>query len=189
MFLIIIAFILHIYATYTVHARIKHNGGRFRKPLNDVIHNNTPNFSSHAYVIDPITLIFIIPLITKCNINIIKHFLNILAIIIILRSIALLTTDIPRSDITCNPYSIGIYNIFFGHCYDKIFSGHTAFTLLCVLVSYKYKLTNTSILILLSFLQIIHALSLIVTRGHYTIDVLLSYYIVIPLYFCIVDFF
>ena len=94
-------------------------------------------------------------------------------------------TDMPSSDKECDPHNISIYNVIFGHCSDKIFSGHTAFTLLIVLVAYNFNLLDNNKLLILGIFQLIYAFLIIITRAHYSVDVLLSYYIVIPLYLCI----
>jgi len=94
-------------------------------------------------------------------------------------------TDIPSSDKECDPNNISIYNIIFGHCSDKIFSNHTAFTLLALLVIYEFNLLNMGQLLILGLFQILYALLIIITRAHYSVDVLLSYYIVVPLYYLI----
>lgn len=185
MILLIIAILIHIYATYTTYERVKLNGTRYRRPLYDLIHDNTPNLSKYSRLVDVLLVIFILPYILNYNLHYVTHFINVFSIIIILRSFALLMTDIPTSDVSCDPRKISIYNLFFGHCSDKIFSGHTSFTLLAVLVAYNFNLLNNVQLLLLAIVQVLYALLIIMTRCHYSVDVLLSYYIVIPLYYCI----
>lgn len=190
MLIIFIAILIHIYATYITHSRIKNNNNFFRKPLYDIVHSNTESLNKYSQYIDLLLLPFILIIFKKYSdgsnkINILYHFVYCFSFIIILRSLALLVTDMPRSDITCNPHNITWYNLLFGHCYDKIFSGHTSFTLLLLLVSYNYKIFDNYEMVFLSIAQMIYAFGIIITRNHYTIDVLLSYYIVIPLYFLI----
>ena len=185
MILIIVAILFHLYVTNITYNRIISNGTHYRRPLNDIIHSNTHDLSKYSNQIDKLLLIFVIPFIINYKKEPIIHFMNIFSIIIILRSTALLMTDIPTSDKTCDPHNFTTYNLFFGHCSDKIFSGHTSFTLLTVLVMYKFKIVSNSTLILFALLQIIYSLIIILTRCHYSVDVLLCYYIIIPLYYCI----
>ena len=74
-----------------------------------------------------------------------------------------------------NKYSF--MNYIIGHCNDKIFSGHTSVSMILLYLAYRYNLVNNFILYLLIFIQILIALMLIITKGHYTIDVLISYFI------------
>ena len=43
----------------------------------------------------------------------------------------------PKSDPKCEDNNLSKY--IFGHCYDKIYSGHTAFTLMAIIIAYKFK--------------------------------------------------
>jgi hypothetical protein len=64
-----------------------------------------------------------------------------------------------------------------GHCIDKIFSGHTSASLLLVFLYNKYNIITSNLIYVLLFIQILLALSLILTKEHYTIDVILGYLI------------
>ena len=185
MIILIIAILIHIYTTFLTHKRVKHNGTIHRRPLYDIIHTHTPNLNKYSIYLDLLIFIFVVPFITNYNSKAIINFINIFSIIIILRSFAILMTDIPSSDKECDPNNISIYNIIFGHCSDKIFSNHTAFTLLALLVIYEFNLLNMGQLLMLGLFQILYALLIIITRAHYSVDVLLSYYIVVPLYYLI----
>lgn len=182
--LFIIALLIHIYTTYLTHKRIKINKYYARKPLYDIIHNNTNEYSNYSNLVDIATLIFIFPIFKSLkndNFEPISYFISIFSILMILRSFALLATDIPSCDKNCNPHNLTLYNIFFGHCHDKLFSGHNAITILSIITAYKFKLITIQQLTLLIILQLIYAYSIIITRSHYTVDVLLSYYITIPI--------
>ncbi len=185
MILLIIALLIHLYITYLTHKRVKENGTVKRRPLNDLIHTHTPNLNKYSILMDVLLFIFVVPFLINFKIAAIKQFINIFSIIIILRSFAILITDIPSSDKECDPHNITIYNLIFGHCSDKIFSNHTAFTILAILVIYNFNILNNNHTLILGIFQILYALGIILTRCHYSVDVLLSYYIVIPLYYCL----
>ena len=188
-FLSMIALIIHVVTIYITHNRIKRNKQQFRKPLYDVIHHNTNNYSHLSKIIDFSSLIFLIPFIKSYKeqqcIEVSLYFACAFSIVIILRSFALLATDMPSCDVECNPHNLDIYNVFFGHCHDKLFSGHSSFTLLACLIAYKYNYLSTNQFTGMFLLQMLYAFSIIITRGHYTVDVLLSYYIVIPLFYAL----
>jgi hypothetical protein len=180
-----IALIIHCSVAYITHLRIKKNKGYLRKPLADIIHNNTNDYSKYSYIVDYAALIFVLPLLKSYSNNectaVLSRFISVFSVLVIMRSFALLVTDMPPSDPTCNPHNLDIYNILFGHCHDKLFSGHTTFTLLCILIAYQYGYMHTSELTIMLLFQIMYAFMVIITRSHYTVDVLLSYYITVPI--------
>jgi len=186
MILPVIALLIHCYVTYITLRRINVNGTHLKEPLYDIIHSLEFNLNDYKNIIDIVGLLFIIPLVfNNSKKKTLIYFINIFSIIAILRSFALLATDVPKSDTTCDMKEISFSVLFNGHCNDKIFSNHTSFTLLAVLIAYKFDIISQSSFILLLILQIIYAGCIVLARNHYSVDVLLSYYIVLPLYYCI----
>ena len=59
--------------------------------------------------------------------------------------------------------------------------------LICVLISITENLVNITNKFILAFLGVLYSILILLTRQHYTIDVLLSYMIIVPLYFCLKD--
>ena len=76
-----------------------------------------------------------------------------------------------------------LLNYLIGHNYDKIFSGHTGVMLICVLITITNNLVNKTNQIIVSILGVIYSILILLTRQHYTVDVLLSYMIVVPIYY------
>lgn len=185
MLLIIFALIIHIYVNYVTNKRIIHNKNLYRKPLYDIIHNNLSDISHFKYYTDVLAFVFFVPLIMSKNMDALKCFCKIAAIIIIIRSFALISTDIPRSDIKCNQYELNSYNLLFGHCYDKMFSGHVSLTLLAIFVANSHNIINYKQTIVYIFAQILYGLFIIMTKNHYTVDVIISYFITMPLFYCL----
>jgi hypothetical protein len=181
MLLLLFAIIFHIFVTYTTINRISLNETCNVQPLYDIIHYNTSNLSDYKYLVDLLAFVFILPLI-YCNGKCKSEFIYISTIVIILRSFTILVNDLPKSDINCKQTST-IYSYIFGHCHDKIFSGHVALTLIALLLIKKYDIFNKKITSIISILHLFYSFLIILTRGHYTMDVLLSYYIVIPLFY------
>ena len=123
------------------------------------------------------TLINIIPiiLIIYSILNLNKKFVEITSTIIImmiLRMIANRLTILPHSDEKCKGVTIQ------GGCYDKMFSGHTALTVLLCLF-YNEQSKNIYIPCILVVIQIFLLIS---TRSHYTIDVYIGLLVALLIY-------
>tara|TARA_B100000424_G_C22923106_1_gene491132 strand:- start:25 stop:645 length:621 start_codon:yes stop_codon:yes gene_type:complete len=171
-----IPFVLHIISTNFLLQNTPHEYAH-KEPLYDIIINNIPDYSKYHYLVNLIMLILIIPFIIdpklKYFISIFKYF----SIIIFLRVITTSVTILPACELNCCKMRNDLMHYIFGHCNDKIFSGHTSLSLILVYLIYKYKLVSNNLLYLFIGIQIFIALLLIITKGHYTIDVLLAYFI------------
>lgn len=189
MVLILLAIILHIYATIITHKRIEKNNYNRNNPLYDIIHDhkNTSIFMKYDKYTNLLLLLFILPFCKRSSYKPLIKLAKIFAVITIMRSFAIISTDMPRCNLKCKQDKMTIYNLIFGHCNDKIFSGHTAFTLLTILVANHYRLISNNTFKVAAFLQLIYAYSLIANKHHYTVDVLLAYYITIPLFVLLKD--
>jgi hypothetical protein len=179
--LVLFAFVFHIFVTNITAHRILSNKTCHTQPLYDIIHHHTDNLSEYKHIIDILAFIFLLPLML-CDGNCKSDFIYVSAIVVILRSITILVNDLPKSDNNCYQ-NMTIYNYVFGHCYDKVFSGHVALTLIGLLLIHKYNIFNEYVILLLCVLHLFYSFLIILTRGHYTMDVLLSYYIVIPMFY------
>jgi sphingomyelin synthase-related protein 1 len=150
------------------------------KPLYDVIISNVPDLSKYNFI--PNTLMFIlssfliIPLYIKPNYNVFISLFKYLSVIIFLRSITTSVTILPSIVNGCK-FKMDLITFLNGHCIDKIFSGHTSASLLLVFLYNKYNIITSNLIYVLLFIQILLALSLILTKEHYTIDVILGYLI------------
>lgn len=185
----ILPYIFHCVATYYQINRAKNNKSMNIKPLRDIIHEHSPDLTDFKYRnLDYLFLIFLIPYINFSSYKAIIHFLKALSIIVMLRTISSNITDMPSSNPYCKYYTNfnSIYTYTVGHCLDKIFSGHTAVTLLLVLVAKEYNLIKESNFIYWIISQIIYVyLGLICTRHHYSVDVFISYIITPLIYYSI----
>lgn len=180
----LIPYILHFITTFYQINRAKINKSMNLKPLRDIIHEHSPNLSDLKYRnLDSLFIIFLIPYFNRGSSNAIIHFFKTLSVIVLIRTISSSITDMPSSNPNCKYYTNfnSIYSYTLGHCFDKIFSGHTAATLLLILSANKYNLISDSYLIYWILIQIIYVyFGLICTRHHYSVDVFLSY-IITPL--------
>jgi len=186
-YIYIIPYIFHIlYIFYNIKlAEI--NNTKMRKPLKDIIMNNSYDLSDIDYIINPLIIIFLLPYMNMTNYIYLIDYLKIFSVIVGLRIITTTVTEIPSSNVKCTSMERGIFKYVFGHCFDKIFSGHTAATLLLILIAYNKNIVTFDKYIILQILQILYAYLLIITHSHYSVDVILSYVIVIPIFYLLKD--
>jgi hypothetical protein len=182
--LFFIPYILHVITTYYQINRAQDNKYIDINPLRDIIHDHSINLTDLKYRhLDNLFIIFLIPYLQKGNLEAITLFFKVLSIIVLIRTISSSITDLPSSNSNCKFYTNfnSIYSYTLGHCFDKIFSGHTAATLLLILCANQFNLISDSNLIYWILIQIIYVyIGLICTRHHYSVDVFLSY-IITPL--------
>ena len=173
-------YLLHILSTnYLIKKELilKNN----YRSLDDIIFNNTPNLHNYEYIVNIFILFLCLPLFYKIKI---KNFITIFkyfSISTILRTITSCSTILP-SITECrinNNNKNNISNYLIGHCNDKIFSGHTSFMIILFYVIYKNNLIKYKYLSIYGSTIFINSLFIIITRAHYTVDVILAY-IIIP---------
>jgi hypothetical protein len=143
----------------------------------DLCHTYLPNYEKYEFI-GNIYIIIILLFVFKSSkyISIIFDLIAFIIPIYFIRSILTLITVLPKSS-ECN------YNQSFafinGGCYDKIFSGHSAFLFILTLLLNKYKIINFATLIILN---IINVSIILLTRTHYTIDVIVSFLVCYIIY-------
>lgn len=186
-YIFLIPYIFHIIYVYFHIKNTTDNQTERRRPLKDIIMDNGPDLRSIKYIMNPLLIIFVIPYILKNRLDCLVDYLKIFSVIVSLRIITSTITEVPSSDPNCNTNEAGIFKYISGHCFDKIFSGHTACTLLLVLIAYDNDLITWNKYLIYQVLQIIYAFMLVFTKGHYSVDVFLSYIIVIPIYLLLKD--
>lgn len=174
----IIPFIFHILSNKFLYSMQQRKSTY--QPLYDIIISNVSDLSRYNFIPNTLTLILfsflIIPLCLKPNVNVFISLFKYLSVIIFLRSITTSVTILPSSVNGCK-FDLNFLTFLNGHCIDKIFSGHTSITLLLVFLYNKYNIITSNLIYVLLFLQILVSISLILTKEHYTIDVILGYLI------------
>lgn len=179
----LIPYILHIISTNLLTD--KFNDVKSYKPLYDVIMSNTPDLSDYEnvsnYLFFFIAIFLIIPLYIKPNNKVFISLFKYFSVLVLLRSITSYVTILPSQTSKCKN-SFGLLRYINGHCIDKIFSGHTATSLIIILMYHKYNIISKNMVYFLLGVQFLLAISLIVSRGHYTIDVVIAYLITIFVY-------
>lgn len=73
----------------------------------------------------------------------------------------------------CNDQEYTLYNVFFGHCYDKIFSGHFATMCLFFLVAHNDNQVFANVMSS-SIILSLYAIGILALRYHYTIDIIIG---------------
>ena len=155
---------MHVMVTNTVDKI-----GESRHPkIYDISHSILPEASRYENISHLFTLFTALPLAASCDLTVVQEFLGYFVLIVLLRDFTISLTILPRID-GC---LVSKGNSITGGCHDKIFSGHAAFTLLATLIMYERGIIKN--LILLIILNVVNVLFILITRGHYTIDIVVS---------------
>jgi hypothetical protein len=145
----------------------------YEKQLNenkvfDLIHEFTPDFHEYGGIVNLIPLLFLGTfLFTKGNL--IWEFAEKFLILIFLRSITIFFTILPKHENCSKRFQWSTCLV--GQCYDKIFSGHTALTVLAALLLNRGGYIPTWLGILFVGVE---TLFILLTRSHYSVDVLFA---------------
>ena len=145
------------------------------KPLHDLGHYYLPDLDNFYSVIDVILGIYILIFLYFGNYKIFREFSLLMCLIFIFRSILVISTSLPDPSGICEKKKFQI-----GYCNDLMFSGHTATVTLISLYLMNIFPNKSNILILGN---IITYLSIIASKNHYTIDVLVGLYVSTSLYY------
>jgi hypothetical protein len=137
----------------------------------DMIHSITPDLHMHEDSVNIIPFCILLSFFFIPNgLELSQQFASMFFIVCILRSLTIMTTILPKHEKCSKRFHWS--NIFQGQCYDKVFSGHTSFVFLATLIFFKAELISLPFLVLINFIE---ATAILLTRSHYTVDVLLAY--------------
>lgn len=170
-FLALVAFIF--FSNYATHQlgkwHYEHNEPNGK--VFDLLHHLTPDLSEY-YKYNDITLICVMIsfLFVPNSLSILKEFLGKFVLIMFVRALTIMSTILPKHE-TCPSQNLTWYQMIKGQCYDKVFSGHTAFVLLATLIYLRESIISFPIFLGINAVNIT---SIILTRSHYTIDVILA---------------
>jgi hypothetical protein len=126
--------------------------------------------------IPDILLVLVFAYMAIMNYNLIYQFAGLAFTLIIVRSFIIQMTVLPKNDV-CDIEKDS--SLFRGGCYDKIFSGHFGIGFLMTLLLYDNGYINTLFAILVNFLN---AVFILLNRSHYTVDIIVSIFVVIIIY-------
>ena len=103
--------------------------------------------------------------------SVIKELLPKLGILFLLRASTVVTTILPKSGKCPKDDTWDLRRMTAGGCYDKIFSGHMGAAVLLALTFVKYKIIPAWIGWVYAGVM---AVLILVTRGHYSVDLILG---------------
>jgi hypothetical protein len=144
------------------------------KKVQDVLHNILPHLSVFEYASDILSVLVVLYL-AIMNFDLVYQLGGFGITIFLLRQLIIPITILPKNE-ACN---IKDTSMFRGGCYDKIFSGHFGFTFMATLILFNNGLINHLFAILIN---LVNALFILLSRSHYTIDIIVSIFVVIIIY-------
>ena len=170
---------IHMYLNYTAQQNAmsfydnRINNNKTNPKVYDIMHKHLPYWKNNYWLNNLIGILTLIPLIYTNDINMYFDFGALLLIVNIIRDITINLTILPQNK-ECELHKRSyMFQGLLGACYDKIFSGHTAFVFLLTLLYNSYSvITNVPLLIVWN---IFNALSILIIRSHYTIDIFVSF--------------
>ncbi len=155
---------------YTYHNSLKQE---CKEPLYDILHNILPDLSKYVYIRDIVLPLFFIPLLfiksTNHKLEFIYYFIQGFMILITLKAITIFFTYQPSSNPDCNEKK------YLNHCFHQMFSGHNSLVLLLWILYIKFNVINATIITILPVL--LYSILILMTRAHYSVDIIVSYII------------
>lgn len=179
--LVVIAFIHRMSAGYVHAAGIAHYESPQTQTLRlfDALHERTPDLSHLNYSKNYLYLAFAVPLIAS-DVNkaaFLWDFVGYFSVVLLIRSATMASTVLPKNPACETPAKIDAFHgTVGGVCYDKMFSGHFAFSIVFTYLLFKHRVMQTTpanVFALVCF-NVLNAYVLIASRSHYTMDVLVS---------------
>ena len=164
---------LNLYHLETKSERFYQKKENYKK-VQDIFHDILPHIEHFEYVSDIITVsvIFYLALI---RFDLLYHLGGLIFTLTLLRQFIIQMTILPKNTV-CDIKNTSMIR---GGCYDKIFSGHFGITFLTTLVLLENGLINKFIALLVN---LVNGIFILLSRNHYTIDIIVSIFVVIIIY-------
>lgn len=144
------------------------------KPLKDVLHDFLPDLSKQVYIRDLILPFMFIPFLwIKDKWFFIEKLIEGFMILVTLKAITIFFTYCPPSNPDCQEKK------YLNHCYHQMFSGHNALACILVLLYIKFNVPIPHYILWMS--QIAYSILILMTRAHYSVDIIVSYIITLLL--------
>lgn len=144
------------------------------KKVQDIFHSILPHFEHFEYASDVLTLL-VIGYLAIMNFHLLYHLGGLIFTLVLLRQFIIPITILPKNNLC----SISDTSMFRGGCYDKIFSAHFGITFLTTLILFDNGLINNMVAILIN---LVNGMFILLSRNHYTIDIIVSIFVVIIIY-------
>lgn len=158
------------FSNYFTHELGKtfYKGEQANSKIFDTLWSITPDLHEYSKFND----IFVVGLLISflfVPTSIFKEFIGKFLLILLVRALTIVTTILPKHE-KCND-DLTWLQMMKGQCYDKVFSGHTSFVLLATLIFLREGFISLPVFFALNLAQIT---SIILTRSHYTVDIVLA---------------
>lgn len=144
------------------------------KKVQDIFHSILPHFEHFEYASDVLTLL-VIGYLAIMNFHLLYHLGGLIFTLVLLRQFIIPITILPKNNLC----SISDTSMFRGGCYDKIFSAHFGITFLTTLILFDNGFINNMVAILIN---LVNGMFILLSRNHYTIDIIVSIFVVIIIY-------
>ena len=164
---------LNLYHLETKSERFYQKKENYKK-VQDIFHDILPHIEHFEYVSDIITVSVIVYL-AIIRFDLLYHLGGLVFTLTLLRQFIIQMTILPKNTV-CDIKNTSMIR---GGCYDKIFSGHFGITFLTTLVLLENGLINKFIALLIN---IVNGIFILLSRNHYTIDIIVSIFVVIIIY-------
>ena len=171
--IIVLPIFTHVNAKTYYDSRIAEN--KCRPKVYDLMFVILPNLSTSTLVriiVDFGVNVLFICAFVYLKTPYVKLLMYRILLMFFIRSIIINLTVLPKEK-SCNDKGLTIYNYVFGHCYDKLYSGHYASVYLTSSLLYTNGIINVYIF---AFINIIGALLILSARFHYTNDIVFAYF-------------
>jgi hypothetical protein len=144
----------------------------------DLLHAVTPDFSNFKPYNDIIVSVVAFSfLFVPKGVTLFKEFATKFILIMVIRALTTISTILPKHEKCDSTPQWSRY--IRGQCYDKVFSGHTSFVLLATLIYLREGVLGFPAFLGINLANIT---SIILTRSHYTVDIVLAVLITLLVY-------
>lgn len=164
---------LNLYHLETKSERFYQKKENYKK-VQDIFHDILPHIEHFEYASDVIAIL-VIGYLAIMRFDLLYHLAGLVFTLTLLRQFIIQMTILPKNTV-CDIKNTSMIR---GGCYDKIFSGHFGITFLTTLVLLENGLINKFIVILIN---LVNGIFILLSRNHYTIDIIVSIFVVIIIY-------
>lgn len=145
-----------------------------RPPLYDRVHAALPELKHLRWLVHAMPVLLAAIAIWQLPPLLTLNLFTIYAVALLLRGAAFWLTRLPPPRRRCAPYSVG--GVYLGGCSDMMYSGHTSLLVLAALFIVTYT-GHTGLGVLSVVFAALGILLLLMTRHHYSSDILVGLYI------------
>jgi hypothetical protein len=165
-----VVFLILLLSNYFTHELGKtfYKGEQANSKIFDVLWSVTPDMHEYGKYNDIIVIGLLISFLFVPTM-IFKEFIGKFLLILLVRALTIVSTILPKHE-KCDD-NLSWLQMMKGQCYDKVFSGHTSFVLLATLIFLREGIISLPVFFALNLGQIT---SIILTRSHYTVDIILA---------------